>query len=151
MKNPNFLKITQKLVITKWCESFECVIGIRTIHLAYVISRDEYVLVVAPPLVHNQPYFSDNGSFEEDLIACDTYNHVQLCDDKAKCTIYWKRQLGQQAIQPLSSHSNAAKIGEEHERQYLIIMLEKTSGDLNSRKKMNSSTHASGKTNQNFS
>jgi flagellar hook-basal body complex protein FliE len=86
--DPEVPKITQKLAVTKWSESFEDylhrVIGIRTIPLAYVIRKDEDAPAVVPPLVQHQPYSADHGSVEAELIARATHTHAHFRDDNAK-------------------------------------------------------------------
>jgi hypothetical protein len=60
------------------------VVGSRTIPLAYIIRTDITVPVDAPALEANQPYSTEHGSVEAELIARASHGHALYRDDNAK-------------------------------------------------------------------
>lgn len=85
--DPETPKITRGLNIVKWSEAFHDflhrVIGARTIPLAYVIRMDTAV-PAAPALATNQPYATEHGSVEGELIARASHTHPLFRDDNAQ-------------------------------------------------------------------
>ena len=68
---PEVPKITKNTQITRWSESFidflqQCY-GVRKAPLAYVV-RKEVLVTPGPPLPTNQPYSTEHGSVEEELV-----------------------------------------------------------------------------------
>ena len=76
--NPEVPKISKYLPIMKWTEAFSgfnrCVIGTSNILLSYVIRDDTMPPATAPNLENNQPFYTEFGSVEEELIACATHD-----------------------------------------------------------------------------
>jgi len=85
---PDVPKITKSLVVTKWTEAFadflNRVMGIRTVPLSYVIRENTNVPAVAPTLATNQPFSTDHGSVEGELIARASHTHALFRDDNAQ-------------------------------------------------------------------
>ena len=59
------------------------VIGVRTILLYYVICDDTVSPATAPNLENNQPFATEFGYFEEELIARATHNHPLYRDNNS--------------------------------------------------------------------
>lgn len=78
-------KITRSLKVPRWSESFRDfmhrVNGVRSAPLAYVIRQDVQVPAVAPPLAVRQPYSTEHGSMEEELIARLSHGSPVYRDD----------------------------------------------------------------------
>lgn len=86
--DPETPKISKALPVTKWTEAFSDflnrVVGSRTIPLAYVIRTDIAVQVDPPALALNQPYSTEHGSVEDDLIARASHGHALYREDNSK-------------------------------------------------------------------
>ena len=84
-ETPSVPKITKTLVIVKWTEAFNDflhrVVGARHIPLAYVIRPTEDVPIAAPALANNQPYSTEHGSVEAELIARASHAHALFRSD----------------------------------------------------------------------
>jgi hypothetical protein len=78
-------KITRALRVPRWSESFRDfmhrVNGVRSAPLAYVIRQEVDVPAVAPPLMVRQPYSTEHGSMEEELIARLSHGSPVYRDD----------------------------------------------------------------------
>ena len=89
---PETPKISRGLPILKWTEAFpdflRQVIGVRMIPLFYVIRTSSTVPVVPPGLAAGQPYSTEHGSVEEELIIRASHNHVLFNDDNGKVYHY---------------------------------------------------------------
>ena len=76
--DPEFPNISKSLPIMKWTEAFSGftrrVIGARTTPLSYVIRDNVLPPETAPNLENNQPFYTEFGSVEEELIACATHD-----------------------------------------------------------------------------
>ena len=82
---PTVPKITKTLIVTKWTEAFmdflHRVVGARAIPLSYVIRPDEVVPVACPALARDQPFSTEHGSVEEELIARASHGHALFRSD----------------------------------------------------------------------
>ena len=88
---PDVPKISRGLPIMKWSEAFpdflRQVIGVRTIPLVYVI-RPTVEVPAAPDRATGQPYSTEHGSIEKELIFCASHTHVLYDDDNGKVYHY---------------------------------------------------------------
>ena len=89
---PDTPLISKDLPVIKWVEAFRdhlhrC-IGSRCVPLAYVIRDDTDVPAVVPTLATNQPYSTEHGSIEFELIARADHGHGLFRDDNAQ--VYYK-------------------------------------------------------------
>ena len=86
-ENPDVPKITKSLVVTQWSEAFvdflQRKIGCRMILLSFVIRPENAVPVIAPPLARGQPFSTDHGSVEGELVARASHTHALFRDDNA--------------------------------------------------------------------
>jgi hypothetical protein len=89
---PDIPKITKALPVTKWTESFadflERVCGVRTIPLAYVIRDDVAVVMPAPAMEPTEPFSTEHGSVEAELVARALHTHPLYIEDNAKVYHY---------------------------------------------------------------
>ena len=76
----------------KWIEVFrdhlQRCIGVRNVPLIYVQREVVAVLPECPPLNPGQPYSTQHGSIEEDLIARASHTHGLYHDDRT--VVYYK-------------------------------------------------------------
>ena len=84
-EEPDVPKITRTLPIMKWTEAFpdflRQVIGVRTIPLSYVIRAEAVVPNAVPPLEVGQPYSTEHGSVEAELIARASHEDALFRND----------------------------------------------------------------------
>jgi hypothetical protein len=89
---PDVPTITKALPIIKWTESMldylHRVIGARMIPLAYVVRELVIPPAAAPALEQHQPYSTEHGSIEAELIARAPHDHALYRDDNAE--FYYK-------------------------------------------------------------
>ena len=89
---PDVPSISKSLAVTKWTEAFQDflnrVIGTRMIPLSYVIRENDIVPAAPPALATNQPYSTQHGSVEGELIARASHAHPLYRDDNAKVYYY---------------------------------------------------------------
>jgi hypothetical protein len=89
---PDVPKITKALPIIKWTESMldylHRIIGVRMIPLAYVVRELVIPPAAAPALEQHQPYSTEHGSIEAELIARAPHDHALYRDDNAE--FYYK-------------------------------------------------------------
>jgi hypothetical protein len=90
--DPDVPKITKELPIIKWSESFQDhlyrIPGVRYIPLVYVIRAVVAVPAAAPALVVGQPFSTESGSLDAELIARASHAHALYRDDNA--ALYYK-------------------------------------------------------------
>ena len=88
---PDVPKISRGLPIMKWYEAFpdflRQVIGVQMIPLVYVICPTVEV-PAAPDRAAGQPYSTEHGSIEKELIFCASHTHVLYDDDNGKVYHY---------------------------------------------------------------
>ena len=89
---PDTPLISKDLPVIKWVEAFRdhlhrC-IGSRCVPLAYVIRDDVNVPAAVPTLATNQPYLTEHGSIESELIARADHGHGLFRNDNAQ--VYYK-------------------------------------------------------------
>ena len=84
--------ISKALPIIKWCEAFKDhlhrSVGVRYVPLAYVVRETETPPVLCPPLATGQPYSTEHGSIEMDLVERAQHTHGLYRDDNA--AVYYK-------------------------------------------------------------
>jgi hypothetical protein len=89
---PDVPKITKALPIIKWTESMldylHRIIGGRMIPLAYVVRELVILPAAAPASEQHQPYSTEHGSIEAELIARAPHDHALYRDDNAE--FYYK-------------------------------------------------------------
>ena len=89
---PEVPKITKALPIIKWTEVFQDflirVIGVRYIPLSYVIRDQVEVPADAPPLATDQPYSTEHGSIQREMIARASHTDGLFGDDNASVYHY---------------------------------------------------------------
>ena len=89
---PEIPKISKALPIIKWTEVFQDflirVIGVRYIPLSYVIRDQVEVPADAPPLATDQPYYTEHGSIQRDMIARASHTDGLFGDDNASVYHY---------------------------------------------------------------
>ena len=89
-------KISRSLPIIKWTEAFSDylsrVVGARTIPLTYIIREKADVPNLAPTLATNQPYSTEHGSVEQELIA--RASHTDPLFDTDNATVYYALEEG---------------------------------------------------------
>ena len=90
--DPDTPLISKALPIIKWCEAFKDhlhrSVGVRYIPLAYVIRERVTPPAICPPLAAGQPYSSEHGSIEMDLVERASHSSGLFRDDNA--TVYYK-------------------------------------------------------------
>ena len=89
---PDTPLISKALPIIRWTEAFQdhlhrC-IGVRNIPLAYVTRKEESVAGTAPALATDQPFSTEHGSLEAELIARASLSDGLFPDDSA--LVYYK-------------------------------------------------------------
>jgi len=94
---PEVPKITKALPIIKWTEVFQDflirVIGVRYIPLSYVIRDQVEVPADAPPLATDQPYSTEHGSIQREMIARASHTDGLFGDAKARSVPIHRRRL----------------------------------------------------------
>ena len=90
---PETPKISKGLNIMRWSEAFNDImnrcIGVRMIPLAYVVRTDAAVdPAIAPAIAAGQPYATEHGSVEDELIARASHVHALFRQDNA--SVYYK-------------------------------------------------------------
>ena len=86
-EEPDAPIVSKNLPIIKWVEAFRdhlhrC-IGVRYAPLSYVVCEDEAVPATVPALAPNQPYLTEHGSIEDELVARADHNDGLFRDDNA--------------------------------------------------------------------
>ena len=86
--DPEVPKVTKALHLIKRTEGFQDflhhTIGFHIIPLAYIIQANVNVPLIPPPLVTNQPHSEENGSVENEMIACATHGHALFHEDNSQ-------------------------------------------------------------------
>ena len=94
---PDVPKLTSKMSIVKWIESFKlhcyAIIGVRNCPIYYVIRNVADVSgIVRPPLLPNQPHSAEYGSIEGELIHLSSHDHPLFQQDNTN--VYDRMEIG---------------------------------------------------------
>jgi len=94
---PDVPKLTSKMSIVKWIESFKlhcyAIVGVRNCPIIYVIRNvaDESG-ITRPPLLPNQPHSAEYGSIEGELIHLSSHDHPLFTQDNT--AVYDRMEQG---------------------------------------------------------